>query len=328
MHQAPPTRYLYIVGRGHSGSTVFSILAGQSSAVASEGEIIAGFRDGYEAKRCANRELFSESKFWTQVRSVFERRAGTDFTHAVAALNHQAHYAHVLPNLLAASGSTKVQETRRLVEALYDSISEASQRPVVLDSSKELATAVFLLRHVGQIKLIHFVRSAFGIADSHVKRIKHAKQFDMFGMRFRVERHYLVPLVLSAIVWSLENLFCELLHLIYPTRVIRFHYEDLCSQPVASLERLERFTGVSLAVSKIVAAEKQVMQPNHALSGNHMMRNKSIVFAPEIGLTRYLTSLDKAMVALFTFPLMIAYGYFGSRARKLPITAPLTSRSI
>lgn len=327
MHQAPPTRYLYIVGRGHSGSTIFSILAGQSRDVASEGEIIVGFQDGYEAKRCANQEVFSESPFWTQVKSAFEQRTGTEFAYGVGKLNRQAHYTHVLPNLFAASGSANVRERQRLVEALYDSISEASRRPVVLDSSKELATAVFLLRHVRPLKLIHFVRSPFGVADSHVKRIKQAKHFDMFGVRFRVERHYLVPMVLSAIVWTLENLFCELLRLAHPTRIIRFHYEDLCTEPVAALERLERLAGISLAASKIAAAEKQAMRPSHALSGNHMMRRTAIVFAPEIGLTRHLTPLDKAIVALFTFPLMIAYGYLGSRARKRPVIAPLTSRS-
>jgi hypothetical protein len=315
MGQVSSTRYLYIAGRGHSGSTIFSILAGQSSAVASEGEIIVGFRDGYETKRCANREAFTESKFWTRVRSVFERRAGTEFAYAVGLLNRRAHYAHVIPNLIAAPGSAKVLETKRLVEALYDSISEASNRPVVLDSSKELATAVFLLRHVGALKLIHFVRSPFGVADSHVKRIKHAKHFEMFGMRFRVERHYLAPIALSAVVWTLENLFCELLRLAYPSRVIRFHYEDLCNQPIASLEKLERFTGVSLAASKAAASGRVAMQPNHALSGNHMMRKSDIVFSPELGLTRYLTSFDKAVVTLCTFPLIIAYGYFGDQAR-------------
>ena len=53
MRQGSPTKYLYIVGRGHSGSTIFSMLMNESSSVASEGEIVIGFRPGYEGKRSA-----------------------------------------------------------------------------------------------------------------------------------------------------------------------------------------------------------------------------------------------------------------------------------
>jgi hypothetical protein len=316
MRQISPTKYLYIVGRGHSGSTIFSILVGQSSAVASEGEIIGGFRRGYEGKRCANREVFSESAFWAEVGSAFERRTGAGFRDAARWLNGRAHYTQIFPNLLAAPGSAAVLETKRLVEALYDSMSEASNRPVVLDSTKELATAVFLLRHVGPLKLIHFVRSPFGVVDSYLKRIKSVKRFDMFRMHFRVERHYFVPMVVSAIVWTLENFFCELLRLFYPGRFIRLHYEDLCEQPIALLERLERFAGVPLAESKQAAAERRVMQPSHAISGNELMRGRDVVFSPQRGLTRHLTPFDKAIVTLCTFPLAMAYGYFGRRSAK------------
>ena len=80
MRQASPTKYLYIVGRGHSGSTIFSMLMSESSNVASEGEIVIGFGRGFEGKRCANGEVFSASPFWNQVESAFERRAGSSLS--------------------------------------------------------------------------------------------------------------------------------------------------------------------------------------------------------------------------------------------------------
>lgn len=319
MRQVSPTKYLYIVGRGHSGSTIFSMLMSESSNVASEGEIVIGFRPGYEGKRCANGEVFSASPFWTKVGSAFERRAGGSFAEGVRVLNQRAYCLHVPGQVLAASGSRDVLEQKRLIEALYDSIAEASERPVVLDSSKELSTAIFLLRHVPEAKLIHFVRSPFGIADSYVKRVKAAKTFHVFRIGFRVERHYFVPMMISALLWGVESLACELLRLIYPKRVITVHYEDLCGQPVALLERLETFTGLSLAGAKAAAAERRVMHPGHALSGNHLMRGAQIAFSPKRGLTRHLTRFDKAMVALCTFPMAMTYGYFGRRAMKPPV---------
>ena len=316
MRQGSPTKYLYIVGRGHSGSTIFSMLMSESSNVASEGEIVIGFRPGYEGKRCANGEIFSASPFWTKVGSAFERRTGGSFANGVRFLNQRAYCLHVPGRVLAASDSCDVLEEKRLIEALYDSIAEASERAVVLDSSKELSTAIFLLRHVPEAKLIHFVRSPFGVADSYVKRVKMAKTFHVFRIGFRVERHYFVPMMISALLWSVESLVCELLRLVYPKRVITIHYEDLCGLPIALLERLETFTGLSLTGAKAAAAERRIMKPGHALSANRLMRDEQIAFSPKRGMTRHLTRFDKAIVALCTFPMAIAYGYFGRRALK------------
>jgi hypothetical protein len=316
MRQGLPTKYLYIVGRGHSGSTIFSMLMSESSNVASEGEIVVGFRPGFEAKRCANGEIFSASPFWNRVAHAFERRAGGSFAEGVRNLNQRAYCLRVPGQLLAAPGSRAVLEEKRLIEALYDGIAEASGRAVVLDSSKELSTAIFLLRHVPGAKLIHFVRSPFGVADSYVKRVKAAKTFHLFRIGFKVERFYFVPMVISAMLWSVESIICELLRLVYPKRVITVHYEDLCAQPIALLERLETSTGLSLAGSKAAATERRVMRPGHALSANRLMRGEQIAFSPKQGLTRHLTRFDKAIVALCTFPMAIAYGYFGRRALK------------
>ena len=316
MRQGSPTKYLYIVGRGHSGSTIFSMLMRESGTVASEGEIVIGFRPGFENKRCANGEVFSESPFWSRVAEAFARRTGRGFADGVRVLNERAYCLNAPAQLLAPSGSARVLEEKRLLQALYDSIAEASDRPVVLDSSKELSTAIFLLRHVPEARLIHFVRSPFGVADSYVKRVKAAKSFHVFRVGFKVERFYVVPMVISALLWSVESVICELLRLAWPKRIVTIHYEDLCAQPLALLQRLEAFTGLSLAGAKAAAAERRIMQPGHALSANRLMRGEKIAFSPRQGLPRYLTWLDKAVVALCTFPMALAYGYFGRRALK------------
>jgi hypothetical protein len=316
MSQGWPAKYLYIVGRGHSGSTIFSMLVGEARTVANEGEIITGFGAAYENKRCANGEIFSESEFWTRVRSSFEQRTGMPFADGVAFLSSRARCARAPGNLVSSARSPGVREAKRLTEALYDSIAEAAGRPVVLDSTKELATAIFLLRHVPDAKLIHFVRSPFGVADSYVKRMKAAKTFDVFRKRFRVERFHSVPMMIAALLWTAESFVCELLRLLYPTRIITLHYEDLCDQPLAVLERVERFAGISLEESKEAARDGRTMQPGHALQGNHLMRRKEIVFSPKKGLPRYLTGFDKALVTLCTFPMTLAYGYLGRRAIK------------
>src|SRR5262245_49248404 len=132
MPQGSPTKYLYIVGRGHSGSTIFSILMNEAGPKASEGEIVIGFRPGHDDKRSANGEVFSASPFWTRVKSAFERRTGGNFAEGVRFLNQRAYCLHVPGQLLAAPGSREVREEKRLIEALYDSIADATERPAVL----------------------------------------------------------------------------------------------------------------------------------------------------------------------------------------------------
>ena len=314
MRQGSSTSYLYIVGRGHSGSTIFSMLVGEARTVSSEGEIITGFRRGYEAKRCASGEPFAECSLWSKVRAAFERRAGTGFADAVRTLNRRASYGRIIPNLLAGPNSAEAREAKRLIEALYDSIAEATNRPVVLDSSKDMSTATFLLRHVPDAKLVHFVRSPFGVVDSYVKRIKSAKSFHVFRIRFQVERFYFIPMVVSALLWTAGSFACELLRFFWPKRVITLHYEDLCERPVALVEQLESFTGISLSEAKEAAEANREMQPNHGLSANHLMRRGNIAFSPKKGMPRYLTAFDKAVVTLCTFPMLVVYGYLGRRA--------------
>jgi hypothetical protein len=316
MDQESPTKYLYVVGRGYSGSTIFSLLLGQSSAVENEGEIVFGFRRGFERRRCVQREVFTECPFWTEVQKAFERRTGTPFADAVSLLHRRAHFLRTIPNLLASSRSANVLEARRLVTALYDSISEVSDRAVVLDASKEMATAVFLLRHVDGAKFIHLVRNPFGQVDSYVKRIKHDQRFDMFRLHLRLGRHYFIPIVISALVWTLQNLLWDLLRLPYPGKIIRLRYEDLCDRPITLLETLERFAGISLAGSKAAVTEKREMKLGHALSGNRTMWRNDLVFEPRKGLPQHLTSFDKAVIVLCTFPLMLAYGYLDWRIWK------------
>jgi Sulfotransferase family len=151
-----------------------------------------------------------------------------------------------------------VLEEKRLIEALYNSIAEASERPAVLDSSKELSVAIFLLRQVPGAKLIHFVRSPFDVVDSYVNHVKASKASYVFQMEFRVER----PDTVSALLWSIQSLVCELLRLFYPKWVITIHYEDLCAEPIALLERLERFTGLSLAGAKAATTERASCNPS------------------------------------------------------------------
>jgi hypothetical protein len=306
-------RYLYLMGRAYSGSTIFSVLMGQSEVIASEGEIIHGFVEGFENKRGVNRELFSESPFWTKVRHLFEERTGRDFVRAMGVLKRRSRFSRAIRYLFENPRSSAATEATHLAAALYDSIAAASERPIVLDCSKEVSNATYLLKGVKGLKVIHFVRHPHGVCDSYVKRIADEGRFDMFGKRTVVTGSYKRPLAMAAFAWTLQNAYCELLHLLHPGRVIRLHYEDVCTRPVSALEQLERWTGLSLEGSKAAATDRRAMQKTHALVANRSLWRNEMAFDPKLGQPRHLTAWDKALVTALTFPLMLAYGYFGFR---------------
>jgi hypothetical protein len=56
--------YLYVMGRGHSGSTILDILLGGAAAVESVGELVSGL-EWYEAgTRCACGAPMRECPYW------------------------------------------------------------------------------------------------------------------------------------------------------------------------------------------------------------------------------------------------------------------------
>ena len=63
--------YLYITGRGHSGSTILDILLGNSSQIESVGELLAGLSRA-DREPCSCGATMSDCGFWREVRSRVE----------------------------------------------------------------------------------------------------------------------------------------------------------------------------------------------------------------------------------------------------------------
>ena len=63
--------YIYITGRGHSGSTILDILLGNSSQIASVGELLAGLSRADQGA-CSCGATMSDCGFWREVRSRAE----------------------------------------------------------------------------------------------------------------------------------------------------------------------------------------------------------------------------------------------------------------
>lgn len=310
----PPARecsYVYVMGRGHSGSTVLDALLGNGANVRGIGEVVAGL-DGTHPCSCG--ASVDACPYWREVRAalVAATETGADeavWRQTVEAVAGRATVLHV-PKVLAASPSSAfVTSTRRALRSLADAIRRVSGVTHVVDSSKELSRGLFLARFVPEARVIHLVRRPTRMMASNLHRLRDGTGFVFLRRRFRSEA--LAPLILglSALSWTVGNLLCELARTLAPDRVLRVRYEDLCERPGRELDRIAAFTGLDLDRVHDAIRHKRELPIEHKLAGNRMATRGAFVFEPERSQGRPIPAHIERIGRLLTRPLSAYYGY-------------------
>ena len=135
--------YLYIVGRGHSGSTILDVLLGNAAVTASVGELVAIM--GKPAQVCSCGASAAECPFWSQVRAKVEA-AGVDYQALAAASRAQAHVGRLPTTILARPGAhPDLDRLAAATRVLAAAITGTAGKPHLVDSGKEPTRALFLL---------------------------------------------------------------------------------------------------------------------------------------------------------------------------------------
>lgn len=301
------TRLVYIMGRGHSGSTVLDAMLGNAEEIESVGELVSGI-DRFEAL-CSCKVLFRDCEFWNRVREVFEQRANLTWDSGIIPIKRQAHIKHFVKTLLMRKSSAATQELIRLNRELIEAISDASGKSCIVDSSKEVTRALMLLRALSDTRTIHLLRNPEGIIASDLHRINQGTGFK-FLRRVYYGRH-LSPLfvALSSTNWVVGNLLAEFIHLLFSHQVLRVRYEDLCQQPRQELERIAYFIDCDLESVICAIESSQSMLIGHNIGGNHMRMAGEFVFDPRAGSKRPLPWPYKLLTRFIAWPLMLVYGY-------------------
>lgn len=305
MEQVP--QLVYIMGRGHSGTTVLDAILGNARDIESVGELISG-GDRFEAL-CSCNLVFRDCKFWRRIRDRFEQETNLSWELGISSVKHLAHIRYFPKVLLVKKKSSMMQEYLRLNINQIGAISFISGKPCVVDSSKEATRALSLLRIYPRIKVIHLIRNPEGIIESNLNRINQGAGFKFLRKKFHNQR--LVPLymALSSINWVAGNLLAEILHKLYSRQILRVRYEDLCQQPRAELIRIANFIGYNLDSVIQEIDQSRPMSIGHNIGGNRLRLEGSFVFDPNISSKRFLPSSYKILVRLITWPLMMVYGY-------------------
>ena len=305
---------IYIMGRGHSGSTILDIILGNSARIESVGQLMTGLLDETDGHVCACGETMQDCGYWRKVREAFARHAREgsiqDWREAAVALAEHAHIRNLPETFLARSSSPAMRRLAQTSDDVDRAIILATGKQHVVDSSKEPTRGMMLLRFSPEARVVYLVRDPRRLVASYYWRFKKRGGYFNFQRRDYHAPSMLLPFMLvAAASWTVGNLICEIARRFAPKRTFRMRYEDLCEAPSAELGRLAKAFDLDLddVIARIERGEPLAV--GHNVGGNQIRNEGAVVFSPgkgkEHAMPRWLDYLTLACC----WPLMLAYGY-------------------
>ena len=300
-----PATFLYIMGRGHSGSTILDILLDNADDVVGIGEFSATLAQ--QETRCACGD--DACPFWAAVEDEFERSAGrpwADDARKVGALG----YAKNLPTVARIGrDDPRIVEQLDAFHDMNEAIPKVSGRTHIVDSSKELPRGLFVGRFAPGAQLLYLVRNPVDVVASDLFRFrKNEGQFRF--QRRTISARGIEPLFVLFVVvrWWIGTLLAEAvrLRLGRPVELVRF--EDLVADPAGALARVAQVTGWDLDSSIGKVERGEPLRKGHYRGGNPGVRGSDTVVL-SAGRSRPLPGFYGLLVRLLCWPFMWAYGY-------------------
>jgi glycosyltransferase involved in cell wall biosynthesis len=299
---------VFIAGAGRSGSTVLERVLGEMPGFANVGELIDVFRRLHDGERCGCGLPFTGCPFWTAVgERAFGGWAAGDVG-TVARLQgrvaRQRHMPRLLALRLAGQGfRSDVAAYGNYYSRLYRAIAAESQAQYVVDSSKWPVQALALARAGLDVRVIHLVRDARGVAYSlskkDVARPHTLTESDVMWRNSPVG---------AATRWVAFQSEAELLRPYLPVTMIR--YEDFVRQPQSTVAAALTRLGLPATAGQMAHIDRQrvVLGKSHGLSGNpSRFRDGEITLRGDETWRSQMSWLDRAAVSAISLPFILRY---------------------
>lgn len=258
----------YLLGASHSGSTLLAMLLGAQPGACTAGELKASALGDADTYRCSCHQPIQECGFWKSVGRAMElrgipdfdiTRSGTDIhgipsnyvDHLLAPLHRGVIMEHARDLLLSLSPRwrTSLREIQSRNLALIESLLELTGARIVVDSSKSALRLKYLLpiREL-VIRVIHVVRDGRAVSLTYTDEWTFADAANPSLRGGGGGTHRAPPrrsMAEAAREWMRSNQAAEaVLSKLPQDRWTRIRYEDLCRDPVASLQRINGFLGL------------------------------------------------------------------------------------
>jgi hypothetical protein len=309
------TDILYIGGCSRSGSTLLLRLLSVIDGYHSVGELSSVGTAFRKNPLCGCGSLFNRCDFWVP---VIERAFGgfryVDIERVVSLKRSTIERHHILPLVVPALRSdeytARLREYIDFLSRLYGAVREISGAKVTIDSSKSGAYA-FVLRETQNVNLniVHLMR-------------------DSRARAYSWRRTKLLPVSLSRAEGPIRSSFpylkTNLLLSLLTFRDVRYmtmRYEDLARNPGQELQRIRCLMRDRADKFDVLSQENSFeLGVDHTVGGNpiRFQKGRLEVRLDDEWRTR-ISRRDKCAVTALTWPLLLAYGYWGVSPRVLEL---------
>ena len=298
---------LYIAGWGRSGSTLLERLLAEVEGVTLLGEVVHLWERGVrDDELCACGTPFSGCPFWGEVGRVafggWPRVDVDRVAHLKGRVDRQRRLPQTLRRRPDAGTRRDVADYAGHFRAVYAAARQVSGARILVDSSKEIPTAV-TLSHLPDLDLraLHVVRDPRGVAHSWAKTVARPEVDGEPMPRFSPGR--------STALWVSGNLTVQGLAW-RGTPLTRMRYEDLVADPAGAVSTAWRALKLPGEPVLPLVGHTIDLRPCHSVAGNPMrFRTGPTELRADEAWRTAMSDRDRRLVTAIAWPLLRRFGY-------------------
>jgi hypothetical protein len=256
-------KIVYIVGRGHSGTTALDLLIGSNTGLASLGEVSPSL-SMLDVATCSCGEKIDVCEKW---RKVVNKNSKKHYISKLAELSKK--YDH-FEQIFKPKSKQENELYNKYLSNFYKKVCSVRDVDGIIDSSKELSKGLRIIKHFESSKLIYLRRALPSILLSYKKRFDHSSTFNFRrkNKRYSSFLPIAITIILSQIV---AYLFYKILSIRFSTKIIKVKYESL--ENLNEIKRIMDHISCNINDVSFEIDMKQV----HLLAGNRMARSGKLI---------------------------------------------------
>lgn len=289
---------IYVMGDARCGSTILGIILGNHPSIECVGELHGWLKSSSFPKPGNSKS--DDHTFWDKVRAEYTAIDYLlDLPKMLEAQIYVESFVRFPLTLLNLIPKPIIRVYESHLSNILQAVGNVSQKPIIMDISKNMGRASTLLRIAkGQIKIIHLVRDPRGVLWSQLKK--------------NIEQNYLSPFQ-SILIYGIKNIFCHLVSMLAPNNtVLLVRYEDLVNHPYDEINRIGSFLGLSMNELALWTAAGNPLTIGHLIDGNRIRNETSISLKPDFEWQNNLHNKHRILAILLSWPFFFLYGYFNN----------------
>lgn len=289
-----PTKILYIAGRGNSGSTLVDIVCSAIFEYRSCGEIVSGLRRS-DSTICTCGELMNSCSEWNNDNSISIDKKNKTVT-----------------SILSRSEGSITKRVGNLFDSLFrrekhkpDLESELQfltalvrGKSGIVDSSKELARAFFLIYGPANSNIIHLVRNPMSLMQSARNRVSGDRPVVINSKTYRVPTHLLYLLdFFVCCAFTFTTIALHLGCIRKRSNYCIMEYEEFVSSTPQTLDALARKFNIQVKAN--LSTFNGSFPVEHLVGGNRMARTQTVSINPTAHSNSTVPTLSKFICLIF-----------------------------